>query len=49
METYILMAVCLVAWGLTVGAVKLLMPSSENAFVMGLSESRKAIGVDLGR
>ena len=36
METYILMAVCLVAWGLTVGAVKLLMPSSENAFVHGL-------------
>ena len=35
METYILMAVCLVAWGLTVGAVKLLMPSSENAFVIG--------------
>ena len=35
METYILMAVCLAAWGVTVGAVKLLMPSSENAFVIG--------------
>ena len=35
METYILMGICLIIWGGTVGVVKLLMPSSENAFVIG--------------
>ena len=36
MEAYILTAVCLAAWGATVGLFKfLLMPDSENAFIFG--------------
>ena len=35
MENYILMGVCFVTWGATACVIKVLMPSSENAFVVG--------------
>ena len=35
METYILMGICLAAWGITVGLFKFLMRDSEYAFVVG--------------
>ena len=35
METYILMGICLVAWGATVGVIKLLMRDSDSAFLIG--------------
>ena len=35
METYILLAVCLGAWLVTVVVVQLLMRESENAFIVG--------------
>ncbi len=35
MEAYILMVVCLVAWGATVVLFKFLMRDSEYAFVIG--------------
>lgn len=35
METYILMGICLAAWGVTVVVVKLLMKHSESAFIIG--------------
>ena len=35
MEAYILMGVCLVAWGATVVLFKFLMKDSEYAFVIG--------------
>ncbi len=35
MEVYVLMVVCLAAWGATVVLFKFLMKESEYAFVMG--------------
>ena len=35
METYILIAVCLVVWLVTLGVVQLLMRQSDMAFVTG--------------
>ena len=34
MEVYILMAICLITWGVTVGVFSFLMDSRENAFVL---------------
>ena len=35
MEVYVLMAICLITWGITVGVFSFLMDSRENAFVFG--------------
>ena len=35
METYILIAICLIVWLVTMGVVKLLMRQSDMAFVIG--------------
>ena len=35
METYILIAICLIAWLVTLGVVKLLMRQSDMAFIVG--------------
>ena len=35
MEVYVLMGICLVTWGATVGLFSFLMESRENAFVFG--------------
>lgn len=35
MEAYILMVICLIAWGLTVVLFKFLMRDSDYAFVVG--------------
>ena len=35
MEVYMLMAICLVTWGATVGVFIFLMESRENAFIFG--------------
>ena len=35
MEIYVLMVICLVTWGATVGLFSYLMESRENAFIVG--------------
>lgn len=35
METYILLGICLLVWGVTVVLFKVLMPGNENSFVIG--------------
>ncbi len=35
MEVYILMGICLLTWGATVGLFTFIMDSKENAFVFG--------------
>ena len=35
METYILIAICLIAWLVTLGVIKLLMRHSDMGFIVG--------------